>query len=142
MNLKRYILLILAGLGALLVLMSSHTSVVTRETDAIAWDSAHIFRGRLIDAFDTSSAVPDASIYIADTEVDVLSDSLGNFELLLPESLFAKKFTIRIEAMGYNSVNVLVDATKINYNEVHEYALTESKSQYMNGDIQIIDATK
>src|SRR6478609_382690 len=115
-------------------------SQVKQNSKIIAWDSAHIFRGRLLDKLDTSAAIPDVSVYVANTSLDVVSDSLGRFELLLPEELFTKKFTISIEAMGYNPVNVIVDGSKVNYKIVHTYLLSESKSQYMNGDIQIIDA--
>jgi len=42
--------------------------------------------------------------------------------------LFNKKFTITIEAMGYNPVNVLVNGVMLDYTIVHTYLLTESKS--------------
>lgn len=117
-------------------------STAPEQESKVMWDSAHIFRGRLLDKQDTSAAIPDVSIYVANTSLDVVSDADGRFELLLPEELFNKKFTITIEAMGYNPVNVLVNGATLDYAIVHTYLLTESKSQYMNGDIQIIDATK
>ena len=101
----------------------------TPEQDSkVMWDSAHIFRGRLLDKLDTSAAIPDVSIYVANTSLDVVSDAEGRFELLLSEELFNKKFTITIEAMGYNPVNVLVNGVMLDYTIVHTYLLTESKS--------------
>ncbi|MFD2569841.1 carboxypeptidase-like regulatory domain-containing protein [Spirosoma soli] len=76
-------------------------------------DSVGVISGRVTAASD-GSALPAAMVIVKGTSIQVLTDSVGYFRLVIPSELTVPIVVLRIDQVGFISYEITVDPNKGN----------------------------
>lgn len=101
-------------------------------------DSLNVIQGKVFDSH-TKEPLPFASILIKGARIGVMTDSNGNFKLIIPDSLLTEKIHLIVVTIGYEKTEITINRKDLPITQ--EFLIIPAERVLM-GDVIIIKKKK